>query len=66
MSSALPIHRHFDCMKRCPMECSKACKRLAYPKLVEALRATAGRFPADTVGAFADARALLRELGEES
>lgn len=64
----LPIDRHFDCMKRCPMDCAVACKRLAYPKLVHALRkcrelanaeSTKG---AQTVVVCDD---LLAELGED-
>ena len=71
----LPINRHFDCMKRCPMDCTTACKRFAYQKLVAALRECV---EADNLRAFERGRrdpefqrsaehhaiALLRELGE--
>ena len=33
-ATPLPTDRHFDCMKRCPMDCAKVCKRIAYPRLV--------------------------------
>lgn len=65
MSAGLPTSRHFDCMKRCPMDCAKACKRLAYPRLVEALRGVVDGLV--TCGPDHDveaARALLAELGE--
>ena len=40
--SALPIDRHFDCMKKCQAGgCGKTCIKFAYPRLRSALdRAT--------------------------
>lgn len=73
-ATALPINRHFDCMKKCPMDCGTVCKRLAYPKLVDAVAGLmrcyvgerTGKDYADSeTGQVVDAvRALLRELGE--
>ena len=73
-ATPLPIDRHFDCMKRCPMGCAKVCKRFAYPKLVEALRWQRDRVIATEPGLHRPAarqmveraNALLRSLGEEA
>lgn len=58
----LPTDRHFDCMKKCPMDCGKVCKRLAYPRLVSALLDIAA---SDHIGIYAEiARKALAEIGE--
>ena len=68
-ATPLPVTRHFDCMKKCPMACTIACKRAAYPELVAALRAMVEQ--AECLNAqqafgpdYANARALLAKLGE--
>lgn len=57
----LPTDRHFDCMKKCPMDCGKVCKRLVYPRLVSALLELTYHRDAEKE---ANAERLLRDIGE--
>ena len=65
--SKLPVDRHFDCMNKCHMECHKVCKRLAYPKLIDALRESEKCLrQSHYIGKQRDAnQAILREVEDD-